>query len=54
MWKNKDEIYVIKSPIEGDLSEIPLAPLAEYVLTPVEENLEKWGSRPWMVNTSLT
>jgi hypothetical protein len=50
MWQVRDTMHVIHSPVEASLSDIPVIPLAEYVLSKVEENLENWRTKPWMVS----
>jgi hypothetical protein len=51
MWQAKDTMHVIHSPVEASQSDIPVIPLAEYVLSKVEENLDKWSKKPWMVSS---
>lgn len=52
MWQAKDMMHVINSPIEASQSDIPIVPLAEYMLLKVEENLAKWRTKPWMVSSN--
>jgi len=49
MWDDNDTLHVINSPITEE-TDLPLVPLAEYVLSKVEENFETWQNIPWMVS----